>query len=187
MNRGPQAVLRGFTRSAARAWRTVIEWDRALSARLTLPPGLGKTRALRLVLTLIAHSGDGLFWLFGATLACVLGRGDWQEGGRRVLLATFVGGGLIWLIKQIFRRRRPTAESRGLYFGLDVHSFPSGHAGRNACGVVLLLPLLSLPLQIGLLLWLGLLGLSRVTLGIHYVSDVLVGFAVGGMVGYGLR
>jgi undecaprenyl-diphosphatase len=104
-----------------------------------------------------------------------------------VFLATFVGGGVVWLLKQLFRRRRPTAENHGLYLSLDVHSFPSGHAGRNACTVMLLMPLLSSPFQIGLLLWLGLLGLSRVALGIHYVSDVLAGFVVGGMIGWGMR
>jgi membrane-associated phospholipid phosphatase len=48
------------------------------------------------------------------------------------------------------------------------------------------MPLLSSPFQIGLLLWLGLLGLSRIALGIHYVSDVLAGFVVGAMIGWGM-
>jgi len=93
----------------------------------------------------------------------------------------------VWLLKQFFRRRRPSGDSHGLYLGLDVHSFPSGHAGRNACSAVMLWPLLSPWLQVGLLVWLGLLGLARVTLGIHYVSDVLAGFAVGGGIGWWLR
>jgi len=36
------------------------------------------------------------------------------------------------------------------------------------------------------LLWLIVLGLSRVASGIHYVSDVLAGFMVGGGLGWGV-
>jgi undecaprenyl-diphosphatase len=117
-------------------------------------------------------------------LAILLSHGVGEEAGRRVFLATFVGGGTVWLLKQLFRRQRPSREDHGLYFGLDVHSFPSGHAGRNACSVMLLSPLAPWPLQVGLFLWLGLMGFARVALGIHYLLDVLVGFAVGGGVGW---
>jgi undecaprenyl-diphosphatase len=165
----------------------VTAWDRTLTARLMLPFLTGTGRTRRRLASGIAHSGDSALWLVGAFLACVVGRGEWYEGGRRVFLATAVGGGAIWLLKQLFRRRRPTEDTHGLYLSLDVHSFPSGHAGRNACSVVWLMPLLSPPLQIGLFLWLGLLGLSRVALGVHYVSDVLVGFVVGGGIGWWLR
>jgi len=166
------------------AFDQLLHWDRALTARLTLPTAARVRRELALV---IAHSGDSVPWLAGAVLAVGLSSGAWHEGGRRVLLATLIGGGAVWLLKQCFRRRRPSSESHGLYLGLDVHSFPSGHAGRNACSAVMLWPLLSPWLQAGLLVWLVGLGLSRVTLGIHYVSDVLAGFVVGGSIGWWLR
>ncbi|MCP4518013.1 MAG: hypothetical protein GY824_22630, partial [Delftia sp.] len=104
---------------------------------------------------MIAHTGDSVFWLAGAALAYTLGQGDWVEGGRRVFLATILGGLGIWLLKGLFRRSRPTDEARGLYFGLDEHSFPSGHVGRGACCFVILTPLLAPPFHLGLLLWLG--------------------------------
>jgi undecaprenyl-diphosphatase len=135
----------------------------------------------------IAHTGDSVVWLAGTALAYALGQGDWVEGGRRVFLATSIGGLSVWALKQFFRRRRPTGEARGLYLSLDAHSFPSGHAGRGACCVVILTPLLSPPLHLGLLLWLGALCLARVALGIHYVLDVLVGSVVGGAIGWGLH
>jgi undecaprenyl-diphosphatase len=165
----------------------IAGWDRALTTRLALPAVAGAAHTRRRLAHIVAHSGDGALWLAGAALACVLGRGNWDEGGQRVFLATLFGGGTVWLLKQLFRRRRPSSDPQGLYLGLDVHSFPSGHAGRNACSVVLLGPLLPPLLQVSLLVWLGLLGLSRVALGIHYVSDVLAGFIVGGCIGWVLR
>lgn len=164
-----------------RSWVSrVIRWDLVLTARLTLPVSAGHWR---LVLAWLAHSGDSIFWIAGAGLAAVLSQGIGAEVGRRVVWATLVGGGTVWLLKQLFRRQRPSQEHHGLYMGLDVHSFPSGHAGRNACSVMLLSPLVPWPLQIGLFLWLGLMGFARVALGIHYLLDVLAGFAIGGGVG----
>jgi undecaprenyl-diphosphatase len=164
----------------------LVSWDRALTARLTLPP-TPATRLWRLLANVVARTGDSVVWLMGAALACALGQGHWVAGGGRVFLGTICGGAATWSLKQVFRRRRPSDETHKLYLSLDVHSFPSGHAGRGACNVALLLPLLPWPLQIGLLLWLGLMTLSRVALGIHYVSDVLVGFIVGGSIGWGVN
>jgi undecaprenyl-diphosphatase len=190
----------------SKLWRTALAWDRALTARLTLPPAPAghqpcaqapasvrtranpeTTRNWRRLAMMIAHSGDSGLWLAGATLAYTWGHGSWREVARRVFLSTFAGGAVTWLLKLLFRRRRPSSESQGLHLRLDVHSFPSGHAGRNACSVVSLWPLLPSPLRMGSLLWLILLGLSRVALGIHYVSDVLAGFIVGGGLGWGMR
>lgn len=167
--------------------QSLLVWDRALTARLTL---LSTTRAdltWRRLASGVAHTGDGILWIVGAALTYTVGRDGWSEIGRRVLLATCAGGGTIWLLKLVFRRQRPTGESYGLYYSLDAHSFPSGHAGRNASVVFYLMPLLSLPVQIGLLGWLLVMGLSRVALGIHYVSDVLVGFLVGSAIGWLMR
>ena len=186
-------------------WRTALAWDRALTACLTLPPASadhqpcaqapagvgtranpGTIRNRRRLALVIAHSGDSGLWLAGATLAYRRGHGGWREAGRRVFLATFAGGAVTWLLKLLVRRRRPSSESHGLHLRLDVHSFPSGHAGRGACNVVSLWPLLSAPARAGSLLWLIVLGLSRVASGIHYVSDVLAGFMVGGGLGWGV-
>ena len=195
----------GKDRDLRALWRAALAWDRALTARLTLSPtpadhqpcaqvpagvrtraNPGTIRNWRRLAMIIAHSGDSGLCLAGATLAYSRGRGSWREAGRRVFLATFAGGAVTWLLKVLVRRRRPSSESHGLHLRLDVHSFPSGHAGRGACNVALLWPLLSAPARAGSLLWLIVLGLSRVASGIHYVSDVLAGFMVGGGLGWGV-
>lgn len=66
-------------------------------------------------------------------------------------------------------------------YSVDSYSFPSGHATRAAmCGRFLLAHLvLAAPLKVLVLLWTGLVGLSRVLLGRHNVTDVMFGFWMG--------
>jgi undecaprenyl-diphosphatase len=65
-------------------------------------------------------------------------------------------------------------------------SMPSGHALTSfACAVVL--GMFAPRLRVALLLFASLVGLSRVYLGVHYPSDVLVGAGVGVALGLGLN
>ena len=75
----------------------------------------------------------------------------------------------------------------GFYTHFDRHAFPSGHAGRSACIVVLLAPLLPPWGFVLLPLWAGLVGLARVALQVHFVSDIIGGWAAGLLVGLVLQ
>jgi membrane-associated phospholipid phosphatase len=88
-------------------------------------------------------------------------------------------------LKEFFGRVRPAFEDGGADF--DSLSFPSGHSSGIATlvtvGLVLAWPWLA---QEGRRLWavLGallvlLVGLTRMWLGVHYLSDVLAGWALG--------
>lgn len=94
---------------------------------------------------------------------------------------------LVTILKHLFRRPRPDTEyARNIKF--SKYSFPSGHA---AVGSVLwygiLLALSNLGLSIGIFMVMTfltpilvvLIGVSRVYLGAHYLSDVLVGWLIG--------
>ncbi|MFQ6102149.1 MAG: phosphatase PAP2 family protein [Anaerolineae bacterium] len=158
----------------------LIALDRQLSARLAIPR---EARFLRLLALVAAHSGDSLLWLLGAVTALILGDAAWHDFGWRVLVGTLIAGATATALKWLFRRRRPPGEERGFYMQFDRHAFPSGHAGRSACLVVLLAPLL-LPWGLALLpCWAGLVGLARVALQVHFVSDILGGWGVGLLVG----
>jgi undecaprenyl-diphosphatase len=161
----------------------IFAHDQRLSARLALPGG---ARLLRLLALTVAHTGDSPLWLLGAAAALLWGAGHWRDFGWRVLLGTLVAGGVVAALKWLFRRERPPGESRGFYGQFDRHSFPSGHAGRSACLVVLLFPLV--PFWAGMLLvfWAGLVGLARVALRVHFVSDIVGGWVVGLVLGLGL-
>ncbi len=113
---------------------------------------------------------------------------------RRWLLAVVwliapLGGGLLDLgLKLFFQRERPLF--RDPFIDESTKSFPSGHSMGSLIGYGLLAYVLVLALprpwmRIGAVCGLTVLvlsiGFSRIYLGAHYCSDVLGGYAVGGM------
>ncbi|WP_370617152.1 diacylglycerol kinase family protein [Mumia qirimensis] len=92
----------------------------------------------------------------------------------------------VYGIKRIFDRPRPSFDDP--FQLLSSYSFPSGHATAGASFATVMVIVTLLVLRRGLLrkavvtVWilLGLsAGLDRIFLGVHYVSDVLAGFALG--------
>lgn len=161
----------------------LIALDQRASARLAIPR---EARLLRLLALFAAHTGDSPLWALGAVAALLWGPVSWHGFGWRVLIGTLAAGTATTVLKWLFRRQRPPGEGRGFYTQFDRHAFPSGHAGRSACMVVLLIPLLP-PWGLALLpLWAGLVGLARVALQVHFVSDILGGWIVGLLVGAAL-
>jgi len=162
----------------------LITLDRQASARLAIPR---EARSLRPLALVVAHSGDSPLWLIGAAAALLWGDTAWRDFGWRVLAGTLVTGTVITALKWLFRRQRPPGKGRGFYTRFDRHAFPSGHAGRSACIVMLLIPLLPSWGFILLACWVGSVGLARVALQVHFVSDIIGGWTVGLLVGLALR
>ncbi len=67
------------------------------------------------------------------------------------------------------------------YLAMDIYSFPAAHASRAVMVSKFLLAhlVLAVPLRILLVLWAVLVGMSRVLLGHHHLTDVGCGFALG--------
>ncbi|MBN3278341.1 PLPP6 phosphatase, partial [Polyodon spathula] len=90
---------------------------------------------------------------------------------------------LVGIVKALVRRRRPSHNRMDMFatFSVDRYSFPSGHATRAAMGARFLLThlVLAAPVRVLVLLWAVLVGLSRVMLGRHNVTDVAFGFLMG--------
>jgi len=138
------------------------------------------------VLEAISFTGKPIFLLFavGLPAAWVLHRG----GHKLVvfLLVTSLGGGAIdTIVKVAVARPRPVVDEPILTaFG---KSFPSGHSMQAVvCYGALLLVFLPLvegrrrtAAVAGTIMVIVLIGVSRLTLGVHYVSDVLGGYVLG--------
>ena len=140
-------------------------------------------RGGRLVLELFAHSGDFyvvptvllLLWIFtrGPARALVL---PVAASAVLSILVTFI-------IKYSVKRTRPDGEWGRFYRRTDPYSFPSGHAAKAMSIAATVLVLGPVWAGLPLLLWAGFVGLARVTLGVHYLSDISVGYLVGLAVG----
>lgn len=163
--------------------RQLIDLDQKLSARLVIPQ---EARFLRLLALVAAHSGDSPLWLLSAVVSLIWGGPTWWGFGGRVLLGTLVAGAATTALKWLFRRERPPGKSLGFYSRFDRHAFPSGHAGRCACLAILLAPLLPTWVSTLMALWVGLVGLARVALQVHFASDIAGGWIAGLLTGLAL-
>jgi undecaprenyl-diphosphatase len=128
------------------------------------------------------------WWVKGIVIAAIGALADWRRRPRSVpwsaLLATaalLIASAASGLLKDVFDRVRPALAEPGVTALVSLPgdaSMPSGHAATAAAaaGVVALLhPRLRAPLAA----LVAAIALSRVYLGVHYPSDVIVGAALG--------
>ena len=158
-----------------------LEFDADISSRLRIAEGPG---IMRTTAAVVAHSGDSWFWLLGLGLLWGFGTAYWKYRAVALAVGVVLTALLVIVIKFTVRRSRPEGEWGEIYRRTDPHSFPSGHAARAAMLAVAALGLG--PPWFGLLLfvWAPLVGLARVSMGVHYLSDILAGMVIG--VGMGL-
>jgi membrane-associated phospholipid phosphatase len=156
--------------------RQVMDLDTRLTAQLRLADRPGIRRKIAMVL---AHSGDSWFWLAGLLLVWLLGNPYWQVRAQYLAAGVIVTALLVLLIKFTVRRKRPEGEWGAIYRNTDPHSFPSGHAARAVLIAFLFLALGPPWLAVLLLAWAPLVSLARVSMGVHYLSDVVAGSILG--------
>ena len=138
-------------------------------------------RWIRLLSICATRAGDGWLW-YSLGLLILLFGGD----GRLTAIAAagsaaIVGIGLFVSIKKISGRKRPCEIEPHVWAHLlppDRFSFPSGHT-ITAFAVAITLgtfyPVLFAPLLLCALI----IATSRILLGMHFLSDVLVGAIIG--------
>ena len=135
---------------------------------------------------LASRLGDGwLWWAIGFALLIFGGPGRFLAVGATVLSAA-LSLGLFLKIKKMINRRRPCEIAQCSWSTLlppDQFSFPSGHT-MTAFAVAVPLSLFYPSLKPLLLFCAFSIALSRILLGLHFLSDVLVGAALGSLIGF---
>ena len=157
----------------------MIELDLRLTERLRIAeqPGI-----LRTASAILAHSGDSWFWLAGLAVLWWLGTGYWKRELLIMIISILAAALLVFVVKRLVPRRRPEGEWGKFYRLTDPGSFPSGHSVRAFMLAVILLGM-SPGIGFVLLIWAPLVGLARVAMGLHYLSDVLAGMLLGVLIG----
>ena len=157
--------------------RSVLQFDARLSEQMRVAE---KPGALRTISAFLAHSGDSWFWGAALMLAWLFSNSLWRKWEAVEFVGISVLAALVMSIKFLVRRKRPEGEWGGIYRNTDPHSFPSGHAARSFLIAVLASGLCPAWLLVILLwIWAPLVALARVAMGVHYVSDVVAGAALG--------
>jgi undecaprenyl-diphosphatase len=158
----------------------ILQQDIEITNRLRLTNPKSRLKPFAIFL---AHSGDSWFILLALFIVWLFSDGAWHRM-TALMAAGSVGLALVVLvIKFTIKRRRPEGKWGAIYRNTDPHSFPSGHAARTALLAVIALAIG--PLWFGLLLaiWAPLVSLARVWMGVHYLSDVVVGILLGVLAG----
>ncbi|MEN6570259.1 MAG: phosphatase PAP2 family protein [Anaerolineaceae bacterium] len=132
----------------------------------------------------VAHSGDSWFNLIAVFILWLFTRNPWHSmavlmAGTIVILAV-----MVLIVKFRIGRKRPEGEWGAIYRNTDPHSFPSGHAARTAMLAYLAFAYAPVWLGIVLSFWCVLVCLARVSLRVHYLSDILAGILVGIFAGW---
>ena len=131
--------------------------------------------------------GDGWIWYSMAVLLLIYGGPQRFAAVSSSALAATVGVGVFKLIKRLSQRPRPCQIEPHCWSKVlppDRFSFPSGHT-MTASSIALVLTYFY-PSQEFALIFLAIsIALSRIVLGMHFLSDVLAGIVLGVVLGCG--
>ncbi|MFD1991356.1 phosphatase PAP2 family protein [Paenibacillus nicotianae] len=142
---------------------------------------------LNLFFYYLTNLGGATFTIIATLAVWQLAPLPWSRAGLQAAVALVISHVPVAIVKKLYPRIRPylaIPETITFRNPLTDHSFPSGHT--TAIFSVTVPFMLTDPLMILLLLPFALIvAVSRMYLGLHYPSDVLVGAAIGTSVAMG--
>ena len=160
-------------------FETLLKVDEKLSDRLRVDAN----KPFRRAAVFFAHSGDSWFWMIGLILVWFLGKTTWHNRAAILAISIVIQAVFVLSIKFLIRRRRPESDWGEIYRRTDPHSFPSGHATRAILLAVMAIGLGPVWFAWVLAIWAPIVCIARVMLGVHYISDILAGIVLGGLLG----
>ncbi len=141
---------------------------------------------IRLWMVYATRGGDGWLWYAMGLLLLLFGGPSRFAAVGSAAIASTLSVGLFLRLKKITGRKRPCATTPHCWATLlppDQFSFPSGHT-MTAFAVAVPLMIYYPSLTLGLMFCAVSIAVSRVLLGMHFLSDVLAGAALGASLGY---
>ncbi len=143
-------------------------------------------RWVRLYVLSATRGGDGWLWYaMGLAILVLGGKTRFEAVGAAAISSVLSILLFVWL-KRLTGRRRPCHIQPHCWATLlppDQFSFPSGHT-MTAFAVAVPLALFYPTLAIGLLFCALSIAMSRILLGMHFLSDVVAGALIGTALGY---
>ncbi len=138
-------------------------------------------RWIRIWMIGATRGGDGWLWYAMGMIVLLFGGATRYEALGAAAASSFTGILLFLRLKRMFNRTRPSNFQPHCWATLlppDQFSFPSGHT-ITAFSIAIPLGLFYPSLMVGLLFCAISIALSRVLLGLHFLSDVVAGCAIG--------
>jgi undecaprenyl-diphosphatase len=142
-------------------------------------------RWMRLWMIAATRGGDGWLWYAMGLIVALFGGADRIRPLASAFLAVSLGIAVFLKLKRAIGRRRPCTMEPHCWATLlppDQFSFPSGHT-ITAFAVALALGSYYPSMLPGLLFCAASVAASRILLGMHFLTDVLAGAALGAALG----
>jgi undecaprenyl-diphosphatase len=143
-------------------------------------------RWIRLWMICATRGGDGWLWYAMSAVILLFGGPERFSAVCAGAVAATIGVLLFMGLKKVTHRRRPCAIASHCWATLlppDQFSFPSGHS-ITAFAFSVPFSLFYPSLVAGLMFCAVSIALSRVIMGMHFLSDVVAGSAIGACLGY---
>lgn len=149
---------------------------------------LSHSQKVALFFKVVSRLGDGSFWSVMLLLVLIYKGWGYSSKLPYLILGGAVGTLAYKLLKHKTTRPRPYQVHEVVVLGerpLDHYSFPSGHT-LHAVMITIVLGNSAPVLLVVMVPFTVMVALSRMVLGLHYPSDVVVGAAIGAGVAAGI-